>query len=287
MFKNFDTALHIQEQLLPWLLTSGIRLFAILVAGFIIDSILHFAIERTVRKAVVSSEFQSRAAEKKREDTIIQVLFGTSHIILWIVVSVMVLSELGVNVAPILAGAGIVGVAVGFGGQYLIRDIITGVFLIWENQFRVGDVITIGNTTGTVESITLRITILRDMDGTVHTIPNGEIKQTANRTKDFSRINMNIGVGYGDDLEKVTDVVNRVGIALSEDSEWKDKIRSAPKFVRVNSLGDSSVEIRITGETTAGDQWGVAGELRKRLKYAFDKEGIEIPFPQRVIHKGK
>ena len=191
------------------------------------------------------------------------------------------------NVAPLLAGAGIVGVAVGFGGQYLIRDIITGVFLIWENQFRVGDAVCIGDVCGSVESVTLRVTVLRDLDGTVHTIPNGEITSTSNKSNGFSRINLDVGVGYGDDIDKVQKVIDKVGQELAGDTEWNAKITKAPAFLRVNNFGDSSVDVKILGETMPGEQWAVTGELRKRLKKAFDKEGIEIPYPQQVNHNAK
>jgi small conductance mechanosensitive channel len=284
MLENFNLTNWLNESLLEWALTHGLKIVIIIIVGFIIGRTLHYVIETAVRKAVTPHGFSSKRAEEKRENTIIEILSGSARIVLWVVIFMMVLSELGVNVAPLLAGAGIVGVAVGFGGQYLIRDIITGIFVIWENQFRVGDVVTIGDATGVVESVTLRVTVLRDMNGVVHTIPNGEIKQTSNQTKGFSRINMNIGIGYGDDIEKVEKVVNAVGKALAQDSEWADKIQSAPQFLRVDNFGDSSVDIKILGETKPGEQWAVAGELRKRLKYAFDKEGIEIPFPQQVNH---
>ena len=285
MLENFNFTNWVNSNLLEWVLSHGIKIIIIIVISLIVARVLHHIIDVAVRKAVRPTGFISKEAEEKRENTIIQILSGAARIILWLVVSIMILSELGVNVAPLLAGAGIVGVAVGFGGQYLIRDIITGIFLIWENQFRVGDAVCIGDVCGTVESVTLRVTILRDLDGTVHTIPNGEITRTSNKSNGFSRINMDIGVGYGDDIEKVQSVINAVGQELARDPEWKDSITTAPSFLRVNNFGDSSVDIKILGETKPGEQWAVAGELRKRLKYAFDKEGIEIPYPQTVVHK--
>jgi len=287
MLENSNITTWVSEHLLEWVLSHGIKIIIIIIVGTIIGRVLHYVIEGAVRKAVTPSGFSSKTAERKREDTITEILSGTARMLLWIVVFIMIVSELGVNVAPILAGAGIVGVAVGFGGQYLIRDIITGVFLIWENQFRVGDVVSIGDVSGVVESVTLRVTVLRDMDGTVHTIPNGEIKRTSNQTKGFSRINLDVGVGYGDDIDKVQKVIDRVGLELSEDPAWKEKIGKAPAFLRVNNFGDSSVDVKIFGETMPGEQWAVTGELRRRLKKAFDKEGIEIPFPQQVNHDGK
>ncbi len=177
--------------------------------------------------------------------------------------------------------------ALGFGGQYLIRDLISGMFIIMENQYRIGDVIKVGTTAGIVEDITLRMTTLRDLDGTVHHIPHGEVTQVSNLTKTFARVNLDIGISYNANIEHVIEVVNRVCQELAEDPDWKDKIIETPKFIRVSDFADSSVIIKILGDTKPLEQWDVAGELRKRLKIAFDNEGIEIPFPQRVIHQAK
>lgn len=281
-FSSFP--IWIQDSLIPWLLDHGIKIVLILFISWIIIKISHTVIEKSVRRAVVGSHYATPLAEKKREDTLIQIFQGLLSVVLWIVVVMMILSELGISIGPLLAGAGIVGVALGFGAQYLVRDIINGLFIILENQFRVGDVVCFGTTCGTVERVTLRTTILRDLDGVVHYMPNGEIKHTANQTQDFSRINLNIGVGYNDDLDKVISVVNATGNELAQDPDWKDKIRTAPQFLRVDNFSASSVDIKILGEVRPLEQWAVAGELRKRLKIAFDKEGIEIPFPQSVIH---
>ncbi len=198
----------------------------------------------------------------------------------------MVIQEVGISIGPLLAGAGIIGLAVGFGGQYLIRDIISGFFIILENQYRIGDIISIDNTSGQVEDISLRMTTLRDLDGTVHHIPHGEIKKVSNLTKYFSRVNLNIGIGYKSNLDHVITVINKIGCDLYEDPNWKPFIIKAPSFLRVGDFGDSAIIVKILGETIPLKQWDVAGELRKRIKIAFDEEGIEIPFPQRVIHQG-
>jgi len=199
----------------------------------------------------------------------------------------MILSEIGLMIGPILAGAGIVGLAVGFGGQYLIRDIISGLFIILENQYRVGDVVNFDGTGGLVEDISIRKTTLRDLDGTVHHVPHGEIKKVANLSKSYSRVNLNIGIAYNSNLEHVINVVNQTGNELAEDPQWKEFITKAPQFLRVDNFADSSIIIKILGETQPIKQWEVSGELRKRIKTAFDREGIEIPFPQVVIHQAK
>jgi small conductance mechanosensitive channel len=186
-----------------------------------------------------------------------------------------------------LAGAGVVGLAIGFGAQYIIRDFFTGLFIILENQYRVGDVICVGDICGSVEDLNLRMTILRDADGAVHHIPNGQIKIATNKTKGFARVNLIVGVAYETDIEKVKKIVNQVGKNLAKDPEWKGKILKAPEFVRVDNFGASSIDIKISGEVKPLEQWSVLGELRKRIKDAFDREGIEIPFPQRVIRQAK
>ena len=199
----------------------------------------------------------------------------------------IILTELGIKIAPILAGAGIVGVAVGFGAQYLIKDLISGLFIIIENQYRVGDVVNFDGIGGLVEDITLRMTTLRDLDGTVHHVPHGNIKSVSNLSKEYARINLNIGISYSSNLEHVITVINKTGNELAEDPAWKDAIIKAPQFLRIDDFADSAIIIKILGETKPIQQWEVTGELRKRIKIAFDTEGIEIPFPQTVIHHAK
>lgn len=271
----------------PWLLSHGLKIVFILIGTYILNKFLKSSIEKIVRVAVVSDKYLSRDAEHKREDTLISIFTWTCRIIIMFVAALMILQEFGIPIAPILAGAGIVGLAVGFGGQYLIRDIITGFFIILENQYRIGDVVAIGDSGGMVEEISLRMTTLRDLDGTVHHIPHGEIKKVSNLSKDFARVNLNIGIGYNSNLDQAIKVINQVGEDLSKDSLWKELIIKPPQFLRVDDFADSSIVIKILGETQPLKQWEVTGELRKRIKIAFDKEGIEIPFPQRVIHQVK
>jgi small conductance mechanosensitive channel len=258
----------------------------IIAGAWILHKIFRAIIEKAVRIAVVH-DGQSADSEKKREDTLIQVFSTTLKITILTLALLMILQELGVQIGPILAGAGIVGLAFGFGGQYLIRDIISGLFIILENQFRVGDIIRIQDISGEVKEITLRKTTLRDIDGVVHHIPHGEVTTVSNLSKNFARVNLNIGVGYETDMEQLINVVNRVGKELAEHPDWKNSILDAPKFFRVDDLADSAVVIKILGDTIPHKQWEVMGEMRKRLLIEFRKEGIEIPFPQRVVHQAK
>tara|TARA_R110001583_G_scaffold73483_3_gene204430 strand:- start:2396 stop:3247 length:852 start_codon:yes stop_codon:yes gene_type:complete len=273
------------ELLVPWLLSNGVRVVGIIIGAYFINKIITKSIDKTVRLAVVPNNYSSKESEKKREDTLIQIFSITSKIVIFTISILMVLQEFGVVIGPILAAAGIVGLAFGFGGQYLIRDIISGLFIILENQYRIGDYVKFENLGGVVEKISLRMTTLRDLDGTVHHIPHGEIKEVSNYAKDFARVNLDIGVAYDTNLEHVIGVVNEVGNELAQDSQFKELIIKAPQFLRVNDFADSSVMLKILGETLPLKQWEITGELRKRLKIAFDQEGIEIPFPQRVIHQ--
>lgn len=273
------------DSLNAWMFSEGILILAIIIGVVLFNVFSKKFIEKIVRRAVVGGRGMSAGEEERREDTLIHVFHNTTMISVWIVAIMMIFSEMGVNIGPMIAAAGVAGLAFGFGGQYLIRDIISGLFIILENQYRVGDVVCFGEVCGLVERVNLRLTVIRDLDGTVHHIPNGEVKIASNLSKNFSRINMNIGVSYKSDMEKVENVVNEVGRILAEDEQWKEKIRKAPHFLRIHDFADSAIIVKIFGDTEPLEQWAVAGELRKRLKIAFDKEGIVIPFPQRVIHQ--
>ncbi len=275
------------ESIAPWLLSHGIKILVVVIGSYILQIIAKKAIVKAVRVAVVPSNYVSKIAEKKREDTLIRIFSGILKIVITSIATLMILSEMGLMIGPVLAGAGIVGLAVGFGGQYLIRDIIAGLFIIIENQYRVGDIVSFDGTGGLVEDISLRMTTLRDLDGTVHHVPHGEIRKVSNLSKYFSRVNLNIGIAYNSNLEHVISVVNQTGNELAEDQFWQEFIINAPQFLRVDDFADSAIIIKILGETQPMKQWDVSGEFRKRIKIAFDKEGIEIPFPQIVIHNAK
>lgn len=274
------------DHITTFALEHGVQICLILAGAYIMRYVSGYFIARAVRSLVRPGQL-SRVAEEKRENTLIQVLSGTAVVIIWILSALMILSEIGIAIGPLLAAAGIAGVAVGFGGQYLIRDVITGMFIILENQYRVGDVVCFGDTCGSVEHISLRMTMLRDLDGTVHHIPHGEVKTVSNMTKGYARVNLDVGVSYGSDIKKVIEVIDRVGKELADDPLWKDQIMEAPAFLRIDTFGESALIVKILGKTLPLSQWNVTGELRKRLKYAFDSEGIEIPLPQRILHMKK
>lgn len=276
---------HWFHQIGPWTLEHGPRIIIILVGAYVLHYLGNRFIEKIVRVTVTIDRHLTEAAEKKREETLIRIFIWTERVVLVLVVIMLLMHEIGIPIGPMLAGAGILGLAVGFGGQYLIRDFFTGFFMILENQYRIGDYVGLDQTTGMVENISLRMTTLRDTDGTVHHVPHGDIKRVANYSKDFARINLNIRIGYHTNLEKVIEVVNRTGRELAADPAWKETIIKEPAFLRVDDFLESGMVIKILGETLPLRQWDVTGELRKRLKVAFDLEGIEIPLPQRVVHQ--
>lgn len=268
-----------------WFYENGIQALLLIVLGFIVYKFIRPVVSRIIRKAVSKDPNLTVEEEIRREETLIKIVSGTIKIATVLFVSLMILSEFGIDIAPLIAGAGVIGLALGFGGQYLVRDIITGLFIILENQYRVGDVVKIADIGGLVEDISLRATILRDLDGTVHHIPHGDVKTVSNMSKGFARVNINMDVAYSTKIDEVKNIINKVGSELAEDPDFKENIIDAPKFLRIDSFKDSSVSIKILGETKPLAQWEIAGEMRRRLKEAFDEEGIEIPFPQIVIHK--
>ncbi len=223
---------------------------------------------------------------KKRVETLQLALRRTVGVLLAVAVAFVILAEVGVNIAPFLAGLGIAGVAVGFAAQHLVRDILNGLIMLVEDWYSKGDVVRVAGISGLVEDITLRRTVLRDLDGVVHSVPNGEITVASNFTKEWSRVNLNVSVGYGEDLDRVIAVINQVGRELAEDPYWGTLVLEAPSALRVDNLGDSGVEIKILGNTRPIKQWDVMGELRLRLKRRFDQEGIEIPWPHTKVYFG-
>jgi len=271
---------------LDWLLQHGITILIILLVGGVIWLIFKHFLPSIIHRAVVRTKGESKEGIKKRSDTLVGVFrdFGRGLIIT--IIALMILDEIGIAIGPILAGLGIVGVAVGFGAQYLIRDLIAGTFIIMENQYRVGDVAKVADVTGIVEEVQLRKTVLRDLDGIVHHVPNGEIRVASNYTRHFSRINLNISVAYGTNLDHAIGVINRVGEELAKDEQFSKFIITPPQVLRVDNLGDSGIDIKILGDVKPSQQWALMGELRLRLKKAFDEEGIEIPWPHMKVFFG-
>ena len=270
-----------------WLIEHGISVAILVVlslaATFAVSGLGPKIIQAAVRKKVKE---EPEEEIKKRAQTLAGVFVATAQVIILGMAVFMLLSEVGIDIAPIIAGVGVAGIAIGFGAQSLVKDIIAGLFVVLENQYRIGDVVRIADIAGLVEDINLRRTVLRDLDGTVHVVPNGEIRVASNFTREWSRVNMNISVAYGEDLDRVMAIINRVGNELAQDPQWAPLILKPPQALRVDNLGDSGIEIKILGDTKPIRQWDVMGQLRLRLKRAFDKEGIEIPWPHTKVYFG-
>lgn len=270
-----------------WLAGHGARLALLAIIGIVLLLSSIVIIPRIIETAVRNSKAEQTEEElKKRAETLSSVLTTTFQVFIILIIFFMVLSELGINIAPVLASAGVVGVALGFGAQSLVKDVLAGLFIIMENQYRKGDVVKIADVSGVVEDINLRRTILRDLDGITHVVPNGEIRVASNFTKQWARANINVSVSYNTDLEKAMAVINRVGKEMADDPVWGQLLLSPPRALRVDKLGDSGIEIKVIGETKPIRQWDVMGELRLRIKKAFDQEGIEIPWPHTKVYFG-
>jgi len=272
---------------IEWLKDSGISILIIIVIAAAVYFVLRHLIP-VIIKQTTAQRMKGKLGEeiKKRSNTLSSVLIKTSLTIIVIFALFTILPEFGINITAMLAGLGVIGIAVGFGAQTLIKDYLSGLFIILEDPYDVGDVVRVGGIAGLVEEIGLRRTILRDLDGIVHSVPNSEIKTASNFTKGYSRVNLNISVAYGEDLDRVINVINRVCKEMAEDPKWKADFVTTPQVLRVDNLGDSGIDIKILGDTKPIRQWDVMGELRLRLKRTFDAEEIEIPWPHTKVYFG-
>ena len=270
-----------------WLLEHGVPILVILVASFIAFWVIKTALRRVVAQyvRVRGKGRHSKLWFENRTNTLNAIISSTLGVVIFVVALFMILSMF-FDITPLLAGAGVLGIAIGFGAQSLIKDLLGGLFILLEDQFNKGDVVKIAGIAGLVEEVNLRRTVLRDLDGIVHIIPNGVISTASNYTRDWARVNLNISVGYGEDLDHVMAVINKVGKKLAEDEYYAKLIKTPPRALRVNNFGDSGIDIKILGDTHPMKQWEVTGELRKRLKKAFDEEGIEIPWPHVKLFYG-
>lgn len=224
---------------------------------------------------------------RQRAQTVGQVTRYVALVGLGILALLMVLN-LFVPITGLLAGVGFASLALGFGAQTLVRDVIAGIFILAEGQYGVGDVIRINReTAGQVQNMTLRVVVLRDVEGIVHTIPNGEITQVANLTKEWSRALLHVGVAYGEDVDRVIAVLEEIGREMWEDEEWGELILEEPVVPGVERFDESAVVIRVMAKTLPLKQWDVMREMRRRIKKRFDREGIEIPFPHRTLYWGR
>jgi moderate conductance mechanosensitive channel len=267
----------------------AVRILVILIAAYVVIKIVSRAIPG-FRGRIVKRMTHARGADlelEKRAHTLADILQKAFAALVWLVAIIMALKEIGFNIAPILEGAGVLGLAIGFGAQNLVRDLISGMFLLLENQIRVNDVAVLNGTGGLVEQINLRTTVLRGQDGTVHIFPNGSITTLSNMTHGYSYYVFDIGVAYKEDTDRVSKVLKEIADALMLEEEYRPIILEPLEIIGVDKFADSSVIIKARIKTPPIKQWTVGREMNRRIKKKFDELGIEMPFPHMSLYFGE
>ena len=260
-----------------WFREHGVRIFVIIGLAYLILRLFAALIPQLIATSTTATR-KGRLAKvelDKRIRTLSRIITQIFSVVVFLITTLMILSEVGIDITSILAGLGIVGIAVGFGAQYLVRDLIAGFFVYLENQYNIGDVIKVGDIAGGVEEISIRRTILRDLDGARYIIPHGEVRVLSNLTQDWSRAHINIDVAYKEDLDRVMTLMKNTWEEMARDPNWALFMKvKTPWLLRVDAFGDSGITIKMVGETQPIKQWDVMGEFRRRIKKVFDKEGV-------------
>jgi len=279
---NFDS---IQDFLIS--VADGILEFVVLFAvlGFGLRLTTWFIRRGVERRRYLMRGWDYTEGDQERTESIVRVLQTAARAVFGLLAIILVLSTLGINLGAILASVSVISIALGFGAQYLVRDYLSGMLILTEDQYRVGDSVEINKISGTVEDMRLRLTVLRDGDGTVHHIPNGEIRVASNKSKEFNKINHSVTVGYNADLQQVFAIVDKIGADIAAEPQWSAFVRQPMHATRVGDLTDKGILIKISGETIPGKGGAVEGEFRLRLLEEFSRAGIEIPYPQIVVHR--
>jgi small-conductance mechanosensitive channel len=269
--------------------TNGLRILVIAVVAFIALRVTTFLVHGIV-KALLDREATEGTAQElsaievqKRMDTLDELGGRVIRFFVIVIAGIMILGALDLDVGPAIAGLGIVGIAVGFGAQSLVKDYLNGALILAENQYSKGDVVTIAGVSGVVEDFSLRRTTLRDLDGTVHSVPNSAVIVASNRTRTWARINQNVTVAFGTDVDKVIQVVDDLGMAMASDPVWKRRILEPPRVDRVESIDEHGITLKILGTVRASEQWAAGSEFRRLLLETFAKNGIQLPGPQQVF----
>lgn len=272
------------ERAFEWATTSGLRVLLIAVALLILLVLLKRAVAKLSR--LYEGTLPS-PAQIMRADTLTHIVRDVARIVILFVGTTMILSEVGVDLKPVLAAAGLGGLAIGFGAQSLVKDLISGFFMLWENSVRVGDVVEVAGEAGLVEDIELRSIKLRDLSGNLHVIPNGVIDKVKNLTMDYSYYLFEIGVAYRENIDEVMGVLQEIAEDLRRDSRFADDILEPLEMLGVDQFKDSAVMIKCRIKTKPLKQWRVGREMNRRIKNTFDAKGIEIPFPHQTIYWGE
>ena len=273
------------DSLTKWFMVSGLRILLVIIGTLIATRLITAAIKKL--EAILTGKPGDSVEQQKRIRTLTGILRKTVKVSAFIVAVIIILTEVGVDIRPIITAAGIGGLALGFGAQSLVRDVISGFFMLLEDQIRVGDVVALNDTSGEVISLNLRTTVLRDLSGAVHIFPNGSINSVSNMTKDWSRYVIDVSVGYGEDVDYVMEVLKKIGDELHADPEFRQYILEPLDVLGVDNFGPSEIIIKAMITTVPLKQWFVGRELRRRIKKTFDELGIEIPFPHTTVYWGK
>lgn len=265
------------------------KVLAIFVATWLITKIVRAALQRTEKRMVEARTPKEGplSEEARRVQTLLKLLRQFITVVIWALSGLVILSEIGINIGPLLASAGIFGLAVGFGAQNLVRDVISGFFLLIEDQVRVGDAAIINGTAGIVEKITLRTIALRDPEGTLHIFPHGTVTTLANRSTGWSAYVAEVGVAYKEDVDRVIGIIRRTGEEIKDDPQFGPFILEPIEVLGLDRFADSAVIIKVRLKTKPLKQWEIGREFNRRLKAAFDKEGVEIPFPHVSLYAGE
>ncbi len=267
-------------------INSAIQVGIIIIVAIILLLIGRWLFPRLITVRIPILREEATAEKEARVKTISRAVIRLYSIIVILFASVMILGQLGLDIGALLAGLGVGALALGLAAQNIIRDYINGIFILMEDWYRIDEWVRVNGVEGTVEKFGLRRTVLREIDGTLHYIPNSQISFATNRMRDWGRIDLTVGVAYKENLDKVFKVINEICKELKNDPEWGGQLLDTPSVVRVGDLGDSSVDIIVRGFTKAGAHWGLTGELRRRIKNRFDEENIEIPWPHTKVYFG-
>lgn len=268
------------------LISSLVRVLVIVGVTAVVLLVLRRIIPKVVHTRLPRRRRETPQALSDRSQTIAVAIRQVVSFLAWIIAFVMILGTVGVNIMPILTALGVAGLALGLAGQSIMRDYLHGFFILTEDWYRVGEVASMAGVAGLVVDVNMRRTVLRDLNGTMHVVPNSKVEQASNLTRDWARINLDISVAYSTNLEHAIEVINRVCQEMKDDSVWGPDLLTTPKVERVDELGDSGITIKILGDTKPIRQWALTGELRMRLKNRFDQESIEIPWPHTKVYFG-
>jgi small-conductance mechanosensitive channel len=264
-----------------------LRALLVAVLAYVAFRVVKASVARITRREIVEEDPLVKRQRTQRMETMAGLANNVAAVVIFTLAALTILNDLHFPIASLLASVGVAGLAISFGAQSLVKDVITGAFILMEGQYGIGDVVTVDQVSGAVEKITLRTTVLRDVYGTVHTIPNGQITRVSNLTKSWSRAVVDVSVAYKEDVDRVVAMLKDVGAGFAAAPEWRPLLLGDPEVPGIEKLGDSGVVVRVMVKTLPLKQWDVARELRRRIKLRFDREGIEIPFPTVTFYWGE